>query len=125
MRFPCVISLVVNGLYNIVDQIFIGNGVGYLGNSATYVVFPLTVLCVALGVLFGDGAATYLSLKLGEGNMWSMCIKRPDEWDGLRYTFHPTRCNVTGYVRNYSVPPQRRQREVYKHFFRTFHPSKV
>ncbi|HRX57404.1 MAG TPA: MATE family efflux transporter [Eubacteriales bacterium] len=64
---PCVISLVVNGLYNIVDQIFIGNGVGYLGNSATNVVFPLTVLCVALGVLFGDGAATYLSLKLGEG----------------------------------------------------------
>lgn len=66
---PCVISLVVNGLYNIVDQIFIGNGVGYLGNSATNVVFPLTVLCVALGVLFGDGAATYLSLKLGEGNV--------------------------------------------------------
>lgn len=64
---PCVISLVANGLYNIVDQIFIGNGVGYLGNSATNVVFPLTVLCVALGVLFGDGAATYLSLKLGEG----------------------------------------------------------
>lgn len=64
---PCVISLVVNGLYNIVDQIFIGNGVGYLGNTATNVVFPLTVLCVALGVLFGDGAATYLSLKLGEG----------------------------------------------------------
>lgn len=62
---PCIISLVVNGLYNIVDQVFIGNGVGYLGNSATNVVFPLTVLCVALGVLFGDGAATYLSLKLG------------------------------------------------------------
>lgn len=63
---PCVISLVVNGLYNIVDQIFIGNAVGYLGNSATNVVFPLTVLCVALGTLFGDGAATFLSLKLGE-----------------------------------------------------------
>lgn len=65
---PCVVSLVVNGLYNIVDQIFIGNGVGYLGNSATNVVFPLTVLCVALGVLFGDGAAAYLSLKLGAGD---------------------------------------------------------
>lgn len=63
---PCVISLVVNGLYNIVDQIFIGNGVGYLGNSATNVVFPLTILCVAIGTLFGDGTATYLSLKLGE-----------------------------------------------------------
>ncbi len=63
---PCVVSLVVNGLYNIVDQIFIGNEVGYLGNSATNVVFPLTILCVAIGTLFGDGTATYLSLKLGE-----------------------------------------------------------
>jgi len=66
---PCVISLVINGLYNIVDQIFIGRGVGYLGNGATNVVFPLTVFCVALGVLFGDGAATYGSLKLGEGDL--------------------------------------------------------
>ncbi len=65
---PCAVSLVINGLYNIVDQIFIGNGVGYLGNGATNVVFPLTILCVALGVLFGDGAATYLSIKLGVGS---------------------------------------------------------
>ena len=63
---PCILSLVVNGLYNIVDQIFIGNGIGYIGNSATNVVFPLTILCVALGVLFGDGAATYMSLMLGQ-----------------------------------------------------------
>lgn len=40
---PCVISLVVNALYNIVDQIFIGWGVGYLGNGATNVVFPITI----------------------------------------------------------------------------------
>lgn len=64
---PCVISLVVNGLYNIVDQIFIGHGVGYWGNSATNVVFPLTIFSAALGVLLGDAAATYMSLKLGEG----------------------------------------------------------
>ncbi len=62
---PSVVSLVVNGLYNIVDQIFIGWGIGYIGNSATNVIFPLTVFATALGVLFGDGAATYLSLKLG------------------------------------------------------------
>lgn len=62
---PSVVSLVVNGLYNIVDQIFIGWGVGYIGNSATNVIFPLTFFAAALGVLFGDGAATYLSLKLG------------------------------------------------------------
>lgn len=62
---PSVVSLVVNGLYNIVDQIFIGQGIGYLGNSATNVIFPLTVFAAAVGILFGDGAATYLSLKLG------------------------------------------------------------
>lgn len=41
---PCVISLIVNSLYNIVDQIFIGHGVGYLGNGATNVVFPITII---------------------------------------------------------------------------------
>lgn len=63
---PCIISLLVNSLYNIVDQIFIGWGVGYLGNGATNVVFPLTMICLAFALMFGDGAAAYLSLKLGE-----------------------------------------------------------
>ena len=63
---PCIISLVVNSLYNIVDQIFIGWGVGYLGNGATNVVFPLTMICLAFSLMFGDGASAYLSLKLGE-----------------------------------------------------------
>lgn len=63
---PSVISLVVNSLYNIVDQIFIGQGVGYLGNAATSIVFPITVITMAFAVLFGDGTAAYLSLKLGE-----------------------------------------------------------
>lgn len=65
---PCVISLVVNALYNIVDQIFIGWGVGYLGNGATNIVFPITIIALALAVLIGDGGAAYLSLKLGEGD---------------------------------------------------------
>lgn len=65
---PCVISLLVNALYNIVDQIFIGRGVGYLGNGATNVVFPITVIALALALLIGDGAAAYLSLKLGEND---------------------------------------------------------
>ncbi len=65
---PCVISLVVNALYNIVDQIFIGWGVGYLGNGATNVVFPITIIALALAVLVGDGAAAFFSLKLGEGD---------------------------------------------------------
>ena len=63
---PCIISLVVNALYNIVDQIFIGQGVGYLGNGATNVVFPLTIIGLAFALMFGDGASAYLSLKLGE-----------------------------------------------------------
>lgn len=63
---PCIISLLVNSLYNIVDQIFIGYGVGYLGNGATNVVFPLTMICLAFALMCGDGSSSYLSLKSGE-----------------------------------------------------------
>ena len=65
---PSVVALVVNALYNIVDQIFIGWGVGTLGNSATNVVFPLNMVVMALALLLGDGGAAYLSLELGRGN---------------------------------------------------------
>ena len=63
---PCIISILVNSLYNIVDQIFIGWGVGYLGNGATNIVFPIVVICLAFSLMFGDGTSAYLSLKLGE-----------------------------------------------------------
>ena len=68
MKFsiPCIISLLVNSLYNIIDQIFIGWGVGYLGNGATNIVFPLTMIGLAFSLMLGDGASAYLSLKLGE-----------------------------------------------------------
>ena len=66
---PCVISLLVNSLYNLVDQIFIGWGVGYIGNGATNVVFPITIVALSLSLMIGDGGAAYLSLKLGEGDM--------------------------------------------------------
>lgn len=65
---PSVISMVLNALYNMVDQIFIGQSVGYLGNGATNVIFPLTQLAVAFGLLFGDGTASYIGLKLGQGD---------------------------------------------------------
>ena len=65
---PSVIALLVNSLYNIVDQIFIGWGVGYLGNGATNVVFPITIIALALSMMIGNGGAAYLSLKLGEGD---------------------------------------------------------
>lgn len=64
---PSIISMVVNALYNIVDQIFIGQGVGYQGNAATNVVFPLSVATLAAALLIGDGCAAYFSLKMGEG----------------------------------------------------------
>jgi len=63
---PCIISMLVNSLYNIVDQIFIGWGVGYLGNGATNIVFPLTMIALAFSLMLGDGSSAYLSLKLGE-----------------------------------------------------------
>lgn len=66
---PSVIALLVNSLYNIVDQIFIGWGVGYLGNGATNIVFPVTIIALALSMMIGNGGAAYLSLKLGEGEV--------------------------------------------------------
>ena len=63
---PCIISLIVSCLYNIVDQIFVGNGIGYLGNAATGIIFPITVVGWGLSLFFGDGAAAYLSVSLGE-----------------------------------------------------------
>ena len=59
---PCIMSLLVSALYNIVDQIFIGRGVGYLGNGATNVVFPVTIVALAIALLVGDGCAAFLSI---------------------------------------------------------------
>ncbi|MDE6356135.1 MAG: MATE family efflux transporter [Clostridia bacterium] len=64
---PCVLSLVVSALYNIIDQIFIGNSeLGTLGNGATGVVFPLFVIAQAFAWWFGDGCAAYLNICQGE-----------------------------------------------------------
>ena len=63
---PCICSLIISCLYNIVDQIFVGNGIGYLGNAATGVIFPITVVGWGLSLFFGDGAAAMLSVSLGE-----------------------------------------------------------
>lgn len=62
---PCIMSLLVASLYNIVDQIFIGQGIGYLGNGATNVVFPITVIALAFALLVGDGCAAFLSICQG------------------------------------------------------------
>jgi Na+-driven multidrug efflux pump len=61
---PSMIGMLVNSLYNIVDQISIGWGVGYLGNAATSIIFPLNMVCLAFALMLGDGASAYLSIKL-------------------------------------------------------------
>lgn len=63
---PSVISMLVNALYNIVDQIFIGQGVGYLGNAATTVSFPIMTIILAVGTMLGAGGSAYAAIKLGE-----------------------------------------------------------
>ncbi len=64
---PSILSLVVNALYNVVDQFFIGNYVGELGNAATNIAFPLTTLSMSMGLLFGIGGASAFNLAMGEG----------------------------------------------------------
>ena len=64
---PCIISLLVAALYNIVDQIFIANAdyLGPYGNAANTVVFPMTVAALAVAVMIGDGCCTLVSISLG------------------------------------------------------------
>lgn len=63
---PSIIAMLVSSLYNIVDQIFIGHGVGYLGNAATNVAYPLTTICLAIALLIGVGSASRYSIYLGQ-----------------------------------------------------------
>lgn len=67
---PCIISLLVGALYNIVDQIFIANAsyLGSYGNAANTVVFPLTVLALGVAVMIGDGCCAFVSIALGSDN---------------------------------------------------------
>ncbi len=64
---PCIISLLVAALYNIVDQIFIANAsyLGSYGNVANTVVYPLTIIALAIAVMIGDGSCAFVSLSLG------------------------------------------------------------
>jgi Na+-driven multidrug efflux pump len=68
MKFsiPCILSLLIASLYNMVDQVFIGRGVGYLGNGATTVVYPVTVIALAIALWIGDGCAAHLSICQGK-----------------------------------------------------------
>ena len=70
---PSIIATLVSSLYNIVDQVFIGQGVGYLGNAATNVSYPLTTICLAISLLIGIGSASRFSLSLGAGEQEEAC----------------------------------------------------
>ena len=65
---PAIISCLINSIYNIVDQIFIGQGVGYRGNAATTVAFPIMVILLAFGNMTGAGSSAFAAIRLGEGN---------------------------------------------------------
>ena len=78
LAVPAVIANLVNAVYNIVDQIFIGNRIGYLGNAATNVAFPLTTICMAIGLMVGLGAASGFNLNLGK--------KEPEKAKGIAGT---------------------------------------
>ena len=63
---PSITAMLVGSLYNIVDQVFIGQGVGYLGNAATNVSYPLSTICLAIALLIGIGSASRFSIYLGQ-----------------------------------------------------------
>lgn len=65
---PSIIALVLNSLYNMVDQVFIGHGVGYIGNTATNVILPIMTVVLAVGLMIGDGCATLMGLSMGRGD---------------------------------------------------------
>ena len=108
LRFalPAVIGMVVNAIYNIVDQIFIGQGVGYLGNAATTIAFPVVTIILAISTLMGAGGSAYAAIKLGEkdkpaaelatGNVFMMSIifgSFFDTWFNLfGPPYNPFRC---------------------------------
>lgn len=70
---PAIVSMLVSSLYNIVDQIFIGQGVGMLGNAATNIAFPISIICTATALLLGIGSASNYNLESGAGNQTLAC----------------------------------------------------
>jgi len=68
LRFslPAIVGMVVNALYNVVDSIFVGNGVGEIGLTAVTIAFPIMIILMAIGMLIGIGASTLVSIRLGE-----------------------------------------------------------
>ena len=65
---PSIIGMLVSALYNIIDQLFIGKGVGTDGNAATNIAFPFSTMCIAVALLLGIGGASCFNLAMGRGD---------------------------------------------------------
>ena len=81
---PSIIAMLVSSLYNIVDQIFVGNMIGYVANGATGIIFPITVVGWGMSLFFGDGIAASLSVSLGRNETKSI---HRSVGNGLLWTF--------------------------------------
>ena len=95
LRFsvPSIIAMLVSAVYNIADQLFIGNAVGTLGNAATNIAFPLAMMCTGLGLLFGIGGAASFNLHMGcrqKRKSSLFCRKRHHN---ASYRWHPSFCH--------------------------------
>ena len=91
---PSIIAMLVSAVYNIADQLFIGNAVGTLGNAATNIAFPLSMLCTSLALLFGIGGAASFNLHMGAGRKGSALLYRQ-----LHHYAALTRISFTAYHR--------------------------
>lgn len=84
---PCVLSLLISALYNIVDQIFIGNSeLSTLGNAATGVVFPIFIIAQGVAWYFGDGSAAYINIHQGKGDTDKIHIWRRHRYDAYMHS---------------------------------------
>lgn len=96
---PCILSLLISALYNIVDQIFVGNSeLGYLGNAATGIVFPILIIAQAFAWCIGDGCAAYLSICQGKKTLkcTSMYRNRNHCYADTQCHYAGTMCNMEG-----------------------------
>lgn len=99
---PCILSLLISALYNIVDQIFVGNSeLGYLGNAATGIVFPILIIAQAFAWCIGDGCAAYLSICQGK-KRHPKCTSM--YWN-RNHSYADTQCHYAGTMRNVEGTP--------------------
>ena len=98
MKFtvPSIVAILTSALYNIVDQFFIGNSVGELGNAATNVAFPLTICCIAIALVFGIGGAAAKDTPLPGGTV-PVTLALTDTGTVLKF------CRISGALTIWSV----------------------